>query len=115
MGTNYYVKWDVCRVCGHAPSSLHIGKHAAGEFIFHGYRNFNIGATLTVNLDSFIKWKLFLNYPKVKIEDEYGVEITLPDFITLVESGTIPDRRTIIRPTEWYDPDGYEFYDGEFC
>jgi hypothetical protein len=38
MGTNYYLEYDECECCGHAPPKKHIGKSSAGWcFSLHVY------------------------------------------------------------------------------
>lgn len=65
MGTNYYVKSEVCEYCNRSDEDLHIGKSSAGWcFSLRVYPDMNIH-----NLDD---WKQYLNSIDNVVEDEYG-------------------------------------------
>ncbi len=65
MGTNYYVKSEICKTCGKSDEDLHIGKSSGGWcFSLHVHPDLDIN-----NLDD---WKRYLNSNLVTIVDEYG-------------------------------------------
>ena len=74
MGTNYYVKYNQCNHCGRYDEE-HIGKSSFGwTFTFHA----------TDKIRSWKDWKDFLT-TGIKIFDEYGTEIDILDFVSLVD------------------------------
>ncbi len=77
MGTNYYAREEICKCCGHALKSTHIGKSSFGwTFSFHALDD----------IRSEIEWCMFLSQKDVKIFDEYDREISYIDFTELVNS-----------------------------
>jgi len=67
MGTNYYVKDNICKCC-ERHDLIHIGKNSAGwVFIFNG-----------MNITTVKKWSKYL--AKKTIIDEYGKEMTFLEF-----------------------------------
>jgi hypothetical protein len=135
MGTNYYVEDDpTCNNPAHT-LTLHIGKSSAG-WVF-GFR-----AYPEKGLISWAAWQAFLlrpgGEPRV-IVDEYGREQKFEEFRDFVEAkqrseGRPPDKSNYSRlaestrrdpnlygyyrpadpEVEWLDPEGYDFYAGEF-
>lgn len=130
IGTNFYVSDEpTCDNPAHT-RSLHIGKSSAGwKFGFHGIPDHDPPLT------SWAAWQEFL--ADRVIEDEYGQEYTLEEFRPRVENRHIPKglSRPICRVTpteeevqlgfggrrpvrnseiEYHDPEGYDFYEGEF-
>jgi len=75
MGTNYYVKSDICEKCGRGDEDLHIGKSSTGWcFGLKVYPDMNIH-----NLDD---WKKYLKDKKVF--DEYDDFILLDDLMSVI-------------------------------
>jgi hypothetical protein len=117
MGTNYYHERELCDKC-HNSEREHIGKSSAGwTFTFH--------ATETIR--SFADWKARLSEGG-RIVDEYGDEISLPDFVQMVENKrkpwgpkqvpplnhTIEGRKHQWGDRNFLDPEGHSFSEGEF-
>lgn len=76
MGTNYYTKTTKCPTCGHKPEGIHLGKSSAGwrfSFQYNGGKYYK----------SFQGMRKWLNY--MKIENEYGEEVSYEDFFEMVE------------------------------
>jgi hypothetical protein len=128
MGTNYYTATEPCeKACEHCSqqTELHIGKSSGGwKFGFRGHPD--------LGLTSWSAWQAFLvGRP---ITDEYGAARTLDEFRKVVEERWTPrdmDRPICrVEPTareiaggfggrfephgNYHDPDGFDFYDGEF-
>ena len=77
MGTNYYAMENVCPHCNRGNKLEHIGKSSCGwTFSFHA----------TYEIRSYKQWIEFLSKDGVKIQDEYGREISLEKFKELVEN-----------------------------
>ncbi len=119
MGTNYYHRTNICSCCGRYDEN-HIGKSSGGwTFGFHGEKEWDLDLNPLGVVASLSDWKLRLE--KGKIFDEYGVEISLEDFLKLVES----KKDAKLNHTEycrehhpsekcWLDDDGNSFAEGEF-
>lgn len=124
MGTNYYLKTDVCECCGRERERVHIGKSSSGwPFLFRGYRQWppdGVPASIT----SAAEWRQFLEHSiglKGQIVDEYGRAHSLDDLWSLVvdkrKLTTGPDSCSYKHgssQSEWYDSEGYRFSDSEF-
>jgi len=100
MGTNYYLRFNICEVCGRYDKQ-HIGKDSAGwRFLFR----FKNGFAENIN-----DWRKQMNRKDAIIVDEYGEEIKQEEFWELVRSKqkgkTHFEMRTI---------DDFDFYEGEF-
>lgn len=127
MGTNYYVDADpTCNNPAHT-TQLHIGKSSWGwEFGFRAYPD--------LSLASWAQWRVFLQGRT--IVDEYDETVTYAEFVAIVEDRRVPEGRDRLscrvdpdawtrdfgfggrwRPDErtFHDPEGYDFYNGEFC
>lgn len=116
MGTNYeYGTSD--------GGLLHVGKKSAGwTFHFRGYRGGHR------ELVSLADWADLFRTTNGVLTDEYGRTIEDPlQFLAELERPTLeqqesedsPARRGSWSPrpdpaTEWRDPEGFAFYDGEF-
>lgn len=112
MGTNYYVKEEKCKCCGHSPKQLHIGMKACGwSFSFHA-------------TDEIVTWKDWCEYLKNHtIVNEYGKELSLENFKAMVikhkdeKNHTLYCRKSFPIQAEenlHLDPEGYSFSTGEF-
>ena len=76
MGTNYYWRHDICECCNRS-NTLHIGKDSGGwtfSFQAHDYPP----------IRSYQMWLENLRADGI-IEDEYGKEVSLEDFMQMVE------------------------------
>lgn len=112
MGTNYYLRMNICPHCGRY-DEVHLGKSSGGwRFMFHGYRDKDDPIKLT-NLVNLFK---ILNTEGIRIFDEYGEEETRQEFLDFVnqkqsEKSQFPslgtDRGEI-------DENGFEFYYYDF-
>ena len=111
MGTNYYLKYNVCSECGRH-DELHIGKSSAGwKFIFHGYDDCGL------NITDIDDWKT--RTAGGKIFNEYGEEVKYSWFWELVENKqTNPHNRSNLHldsnRREYYDKEGYWFNNYDF-
>ena len=77
MGTNYYAKINVCEHCGREENKIHLGKSSYGwQFSFQ----YNEGEYYK-NYDEMIYW-----LRDKRIFDEYGDEITMSEFMDMVET-----------------------------
>ncbi len=103
MGTNYYAKINVCKVCHRSEKEVHLGKSSYGWAF-----------TLQANGYKYYKnWEEMKEWLKGKeIIDEYGDKHEIEDFIIWVE------KRKDIKDPEYVDYgsnfkiiDGYKFYD----
>jgi len=109
MGINYYLAKNYCNKCNRY-ESIHIGKSSYGwTFSFRAYKN----------IRSFDDWKK--EFIGNRIFDEYGKEITINDFVKMVESkkifnGKEADNHAKLYPQDSFlDKDNNSFSDYEFC
>lgn len=116
MGNNYY--WY--REKPQDPvneEGLHIGKCSAG-WVFHFQAH--LDKFQRYKLTSYGAWKEFLK--EGYIYDEYGVPVSYPKFIKLVESTrpkgitweSLPEAEQLHLCDEWID-EGFMFSLGDFC
>jgi hypothetical protein len=83
MGTNYYHRYNACAHCGRY-DERHIGKHSMGwQFSFRGHAKSDEDWNQTIIIGSWEQWKEALK--EGKIFDEYRREISLDDFIAMIE------------------------------
>ena len=110
MGTNYYLITDVCKYCRRR-DKIHLGK-------------FKYGFKFLLRYDSnrYANWQGMRFYLERMIrngswiEDEYGRDYPLEEFIDLVEKSTRTGKsNTIVDDKVLVDKDGYEFLDLDFC
>lgn len=113
MGTNFYTElFQPCKGCGRPFEQLHIGKSSGGwQFYFAPYPVYG--------LVSWAAWHLYLI--DKKITDQNGQEVSLDDFVALVNSKqtgknfeTAPATVSGIDPRNWQlyeyvDAEGYRF------
>lgn len=121
MGTNHYLKVNVCEHCGRAEKELHVGKSSPGwRFLFHG---------IPGEVETRAHWLALMRTPGHALRDEYGKPMTVEEFETMTagkQDGI--DQKSPVAGDEaeggwlrsyreqlWYDPDGYTFDRGEFC
>jgi len=102
MGTNYYIKTEKCKTCGHKPEGVHIGKSSGGwRFCF----NLN-GKKYYKNIGELKEW-----LKNIKIENEYGEEVEYEYFWSLVEE---KQKENAEEEVHTFSIDGYRFLDCEF-
>lgn len=137
MGTNYFHRTNICECCGRY-DELHIGKSSGGwQFSFRGYcDDFMVYGAPVIR--SYRDWlvqleprvQVFEDGKEIKFEpigrifDEYGKEVSLDDFKTLVEQKkSEPLNHTTYcwthhpdhaRQDCWLDPEGHSFSSAEF-
>jgi hypothetical protein len=105
MGTNYYIIKNLCDCCQRYDRFAHIGKSSGGwQFTFRGYRAaWSDDFTEELNILSFTDWKNYLKRTKAHIKDEYGADISLKDFISLVEANKSEKYNHTLYCREHYD------------
>lgn len=77
MGTNYYVKSNICEKCGKSDEYLHIGKSSAGWC-------FSLKVYPDLDINSLYDWKKYLKSENMVIEDEYGDIVSFDDLISAI-------------------------------
>jgi len=80
MGTNYYLRTDICKSCKRY-EEIHLGKHSFG-WVFH--LQFNDGKFYE-HWRGMRKWLRDKTKSGAKIFDEYEKEVNLCSFIRLVQ------------------------------
>lgn len=121
MGTNFYLRMDVCKHCGSERARVHVGKSSVGwAFLFRGYRAWPLD-DVPHPITSAEEWRRVM---KVAIEngalltDEYGRDVDVNEFWTLAENKREEKGDNSYqhgsRRSEWYDGDGNRFCDSEF-
>lgn len=114
MGTNYYALENPCSECGKPKDGrLHLGKSSAGwKFTFRKQDEYS----------NFQQFKEFIQSDRVRIEDEYGREISAEELVEKIKSKE--DGRSHMenaqedkwgRPEDIQVVDGHEFINHEFC
>lgn len=124
MSTNYYLKRlpDECEECGHVrnwPVRIHIGKSSGGwVFLWRGWDGTEPDGP-GVPLETPDAWFAYLAEEIAKdavIVAEYGMEYSLADFRTFVESKrTEPRRNSRIKESDVAHVDGDDVAFHEFC
>ena len=119
MGTNYYQRRNICEHCDRYDEK-HIGKSSAGwQFSFQGYKDEAKPHLHTIL--SFIDWKKELQISG-KIFDEYGRELSIEEFIELVEGKQSQPHNQYDHcvkegwnmDNDWKDQEGYAFTSSDF-
>ena len=124
MSTNFYATAACDHPCEHCqPEELHIGKRSAGW-------TFGFEAHDDLGLTTRKAWQAYLRQPGVAITDEYGQQYTPDEFDALVDKTREPWGPNRIEPrrrdgwNDWTgtwddrryrDPEGWDFWRGEFC
>jgi hypothetical protein len=107
MGTNYYAREHICKCCGKADKETHIGKASFGwTFSFQA----------TDEIRSYKEWLLFLQSDDIKIFNEYGEEVSLIQFMEIVECHKSANYNHTKEYPEgsFLDEDGNSFTKGDF-
>lgn len=109
MGTNYYV----VRRKPSVREPLHIGKSSVGwKFLFHEVNKYNEFDD-NLEIHTFEQWKDFLeNNNDILILNEYDEEITINDFLVLVEEKQKESNKEDFKNCK--NINGYRFIDGHF-
>lgn len=120
MGTNYYaVDVDPCLACGRADGPLHICKSFS---TFAGHKEWDDAAgDMKARFPTWAAWRSWLLDHRPIIEDEYGAEMPLTDFIRRCDQAADPERVAAQRDEsrahgywregdDWIDPAGYRFW-----
>jgi len=95
MGTNYYLKRDVCSCCGRGADKLHIGKSSFGWC-------FSLHIISEEGINDLPDWERIWGDPKTKIEDEYGDPLTPQEMHTVIADRThSPKERTPYGYRSW--------------
>lgn len=115
MGTNYYVKKNLCDSCKRS-DPIHLGKSSAGwKFLLQAN-----------GFEHYKNWKEMKAWLADKvIENEYEERVSVENFVDLVEKKhadpelwdhhTARPDQNILDDFAKQDPEGYDFHDGEFC
>lgn len=91
MGTNYYLKTNICEKCGRS-DKIHIGKSSAGWcFALHVTESYE-----DPQIQSLDDWKKLWSQPGTKIENEYGEEVTPDQMLNIITNRSgktdLPDK-----------------------
>ena len=125
MGTNYYLRTDVCPHCNRERERVHVGKSSFGwPFLFRGYREWPPDG-VPHPITSASEWVQFIAQSiaeGAQLVDEYGGRQDVAQFWDMVEAkrgetrGPDNDRSYCHgeRKSEWFDAEGYRFCDSEF-
>jgi len=132
MGTNYYLYINICPHCKKEDERIHLGKKSWGwAFSVQGFKYLDFFGKAAndfiehaLNYYSITEWKtwkdILKNMPKSWIiKDEEDREVTVKDFIKLVESSYKVKKNlkhAIECPSErdYLDDDGYSISEGDF-
>lgn len=106
MGTNYYAVKKKPTI----KEPLHIGKSSIGwKFLFHEVNKYN-SFDSDLEIHTFEQWKEFLkNNNEIVILNEYDEEVSLIDFLDLVEKKQKKKNDEYSK-----NVNGYRFTDGDF-
>lgn len=106
MGTNYFVKLNICKLCRRTDDPIHLGKASYGWSFMLQANNYKF----------YRNWEEMKEWLKGKnIEDEYGEHISRKEFIKWVEDvKDIKDPEKVDYGTDLKIIDGYKFYDCDF-
>ena len=111
MGTNYYLRHDICNKCNRY-EELHIGKSShKWKFLFHSIKK--------EDLTTYDRWVDFLKIETenegAKIFDEYGAEIELKELLDLITEKQGNKEKNPSKWNDYYlDVRGYNFCTIEF-
>ena len=126
MGTNYYMRYNVCGCCDRY-DEMHIGKKSYGwQFSFQGYKPdyiyspegyLGITDPSEIYVSSWKEWQEYLTKEGHYIFNEYDTEISFKEFKAMVENSK-KDPKNKNHTTEcsnnyydesFYDKEGYSF------
>lgn len=92
MGTNYYLKQNVCGHCQRGDGPLHIGKSSAGWA-------FSLHVDHQEGIHGLEGWVKLFDEPENRIEDEYGTQVSKEEML-----GIIRDRKGDLGKQPFRDP-----------
>lgn len=105
MGTNYYLKSNPCKECGHCQTEKHIGKSSLGwKFLFRWH----------FQLQNFDEWLEELKNPFKSIYNENGEKISLKEFLDLINDKSKLKSHIGINSYIYQDDKGHDFCKNEF-
>lgn len=124
MGTNYYLRTNICECCDRYDEK-HIGKKSVGwQFGFRSYR------TEEIEIETCENWlevllKAVLIDRTGKICNEYGAEVPFDSFVEMVKKSKdnlenknhydwCVEHECLNSYNQWKDAEGYSFTDSEF-
>jgi len=107
MGTNYYMKYNLCDKCGRF-DKIHLGKASAGWRFMLQYNE----GKYYKNWQEMKEWLKKMIDDGAVIKNEYGEEVSLDEFINIVES---KKNEAVDEYYTFIDEEGYRFDDEEFC
>ena len=117
MGTNYYLRYDICNECNRY-NEIHIGKSSCGwKFMFEINEDNELNS-----YERFIDFLTEKLYKNSKIFDEYGRESSLAGLMKLIEDKQKDTENKDHSPIYTHhdydgfflDEKGYNFCKGEF-
>lgn len=112
MGTNFYLKREICPTCKHSKERYHIGKSSGGwTFTFRGYRN----EWDDLRVENASDWKR--ETKDGIIVDEYGEEHDYYKFWKMVlekSDAKHNHAKEYPSPNDWLDAEGNSFSSSEF-
>jgi hypothetical protein len=104
MGTNYYLRKNICKECARY-DELHLGKSSMGwRFTFRAHNDPHIHSTED--------WKKRMK--EGLIFDEYGCPVSEKEFWEIVEAKRDGKAHESYDNDSWKDADGNDFYNREF-
>lgn len=77
MGTNYYLRRDLCEHCNRGADEIHIGKSSAGWC-------FSLNTHPYEGITSLDEWKRAWSQPKTAIFDEYGRGVQPSEMLSVI-------------------------------
>lgn len=124
MGTNYYLRTDVCERCNRCREKIHIGKSSAGwPFLFRGYRAWPLEG-VPHPITSAQHWRELIEIFTMsgsRITDEHGRDMPPEAFWAFVREKQTETKGPLNsayrhggRASEWFDDEGFRFCDSEF-
>ena len=125
MGTNYYLRTEICPHCDREKERIHVGKSSGGwPFLFRGYRKWPPDG-LPHPIITAREWREFLTAAEARggaLYDEYGQRQELTEFWAHIERKRAETEGPSLSPQyqhgereyEWFDAEGYRFCDNEF-
>lgn len=142
MGTNYYIRYNICDCCDRY-DELHIGKSSVGwQFSFHAINNVDIlmscfdpkymlldDKNTFLEISSFQEWKHFIEeyvvrHKTAKLYNEYDEEQEAGELFDLIETKRSEKNHQAnhMKENNYYstaendysDDEGYSFSGGDF-
>jgi hypothetical protein len=102
MGTNYYLKKNICECCNRS-DVLHVGKSSAGW-------NFNLRVYKDEGIDSLEDWKR--EFALGRIVDECNREVTFDEMIDEITNRSRKDGKPLLSMIDYTDAWGMKPFVG---